>query len=128
MPVLIAEIDAFAAARALGTPLTRDILRGEPCLPVAKLLAGDRKRDMQRSVTIMRRDGTARHAHGLERKAAPEDQEHAASADVISPKARVAHQLLQPQHIAVEARRALEVVYIERRLKHAIKLGHRYHM
>src|SRR5437867_2856126 len=106
MPVGIAEIDAFAAARPFGAPFDFDAMRGEPRLPVRKLLAADRKRDMQRSVAVVGRDGTTRHAHSLEREAAPEDEQHTLAADVVRTKPRVAHKLLQPQHIAEEARRA----------------------
>src|SRR5262245_56545119 len=101
---------------------------GEPRLPLRKLLAPDRKRDMQRAVTVMRRDGTARHVHGLKREAALEHKQHALAADVVGAEPCVARELLQSQHIAVEARRALEIVHIERRLEHAVELGASYHM
>src|SRR5262245_6191877 len=126
MPVGIAEIDAFAATRPFGTPFDLDAICREPRLPVGKLLAADRKRDMQRAVAVMRRDGTARHAHGLKRETAPEDEQHALAADVIGAEPRVAGQRLEPEHLAVEACRALEVIHIERRLEHAVELG--YHM
>src|SRR4051812_39833357 len=79
---------------------------------------------MQRAVTIVGRDGTARHAHGLERETAPEDEQHAAPADIIGMEPLVAGERLEPQHLTVEARRALEIIHIERRLKHAVELGH----
>src|SRR5882757_1176255 len=118
MPVRIAEIDALAAARPLRAPLDRNAMRGEPRLPFRQLVATDRERNMQRAVTIVGRDGTARHAHGLERETAPEDEQHAAPADIISVEPLVAGERLEPQHLAVEARRALEIIHIERRLKH----------
>src|SRR5262249_58612552 len=93
-----------------------------------KVLAADGKRDMQRAVAIVGRDGTARHTHGLEREAAPEDEQHALAADIIGAEPRVAGERLEPEHVAIEARRALEIVHIERRLEHAIELGRRYHM
>src|SRR5215467_10751406 len=123
MSVRIAEIDAFSAARPSGASLDFDAMRGEPRLPLRKLLAADRKRDMQRAMAVMGRDGTARHAHGLERETAPEDKEHAPSADIIGAEPRDAGERLEPQHIAVEARRPLEVVDVQRRLEHTVELG-----
>src|SRR5215831_14446073 len=128
MPVGVAKIDAFAAARPFGAPLDFDAARGEPRLPLGKLIRADRKRDMERAMAIVGRDGTARHAHGLERETAPEDEQHTPSADIIGAEPRVTHKLLKPQHIAVEARCAFEVVHIERRLEHTIELGASYHM
>src|SRR5215467_1410789 len=128
MPVGIAEIDAFATTRPFGAPFNGNAMRGEPRFPVRKLRAADGKRDMQRAVAVVGRDGTARHTHGLECETAPEEQEHAPSADVIGAESRVAGERLEPEHIAIKARRALEVVHIERGLKHAIELGHGYHM
>src|SRR5262245_66459265 len=123
MPVGIAEIDAFAATRPFRAPLNFDAMRGKTRLPIRKLLTADRKRDMQRAVAIMRRDGTARHAHGFKRKATPEHEQHALAAHIIGAEPRVARELLQAEHIAVEARSALEVVHIERGLEHAVELG-----
>src|SRR5262252_9044917 len=107
MPVGIAEIHAFAAARPFGTPLDFDAMRGEPRLPLGKLLPADRERDMQRAVTVVGRDGTAWHVHGLERETAPENEQHAASTDIVGAEPRVAGERLEPQHITIEARRAL---------------------
>src|SRR5215470_1423995 len=124
MPVGIAEIDAYAAALPLGAPLDVDAVGSEPRLPPCKLLAADRERDMQRAVTVVGRDGTARHVHGVEREAAPEDEQHALAADVIGAEPGVTDKLLQSQYVAVEARRALEVVDVQGSLEHAVKLRH----
>src|SRR5262249_55252236 len=122
------EIDAFATARPFRAPLDCDAVRCQPRLPLGQLVAADRKRDMQRAMTIMGRDGTARHMYGFERETAPEDEQHAASADIIGAEPLITGERLEPQHLAVEARRALEVVNIQRCLEHAVELRHGYHM
>src|SRR5262245_11032477 len=128
MPVGVAKIDAFAAARPFRAPLDRDAMRGKARLPFGKLVAADRKGDVQRAVTIVGRDGTARHAHGFKRETATKDEQYAAPADIISVEPLIAGERVEPQNLTVEARRALKIIHIERRLEHAFELRHGYHM
>src|SRR6185503_3978126 len=58
-------------------------------------------------------DRAARHAHRLERRAAVKQQQHALTADIVGAKPRVAGQCSEPQHLLVEARRAVEVIDVE---------------
>ena len=51
-----------------------------------------------------------------------------APADIVGVEPLVAGERLEPQHLAVEARRALEIIHVERRLEHAVELRHGYHM
>src|SRR5262249_51175250 len=85
----IAEIDAAAAALPVGPPFDRDIMRAQALLPLRQLVGGNRKRDVQRAAAVVRRNGAARHVHGLARRSAAEQQEHAAAADRIGAKAWV---------------------------------------
>src|SRR5262244_3481773 len=124
MTVGIAEIDALAATAPSGAALDRDTVFGEPLLPVGKLVGADRKRNVQGPVTIVRRNGSAGHAHGFEREAAPEDEQHALAADVVSAEARVARERGELEHVLVETRRAIEIVDVERGLEHAVEPGH----
>ena len=115
VPVGIAEIDAVAAARPVGAAFDRDAVLGEPLFPGRQFVGGDRQRHVQRSVPVMRRDGAARHAHGLQREAALEQQQHAVAADVVGAKPLIAGERLELEHLLVEARRPVEVVDVERR-------------
>src|SRR5262249_57208938 len=87
-------------------------------------VGGERKGDVRGAVTMGRRDGPARHAHGFKRETAQKDEQYAAPADIISVEPLVAGERLEPQHLTVEARRALKIINIERRLEHAVELGH----
>src|SRR5262249_30300017 len=124
MTVGIAEIDALAAAAPSGPTLDRDATFAEPLRPVGKLVGADRKRNMQRAVAVVRRDGSARHAPGFEREAAPEEEQHALAADVIGAEARVTCEHREPEHDLVEPRRAIEIVDVEARLQHPVEPGH----
>src|SRR5262249_13694013 len=90
MPIRVAEVDAHAAAGPLGAAFDRNPMLAEPLFPVRQSLSLDGKRDVQRTVAIVRRDGTARHAHSFERRSAPKQQQHVLAADIIGAKARVA--------------------------------------
>src|SRR5499426_2904465 len=114
MPVRVAEVNALAAALPGGAALDRDVIGGESLLPLRQLVLGDRKGDMQWPRPIMRRDGAARHVHRFERTAAREQEEHAAPADRKGGEPAVLVERLQFEHVAVEARGAVEIIDIER--------------
>src|SRR5688572_10430640 len=81
VPVGVAEIDALASALPGGAALDRDVVAGEARLPASELVLRDREGDVKRTRAVMRRNGAARHVHGLERAAAREQEQHVAVAD-----------------------------------------------
>ena len=97
----------------------------QPLFPLRQLVGRDGKRDVQRSVAVVRRNGAAGHVHGFERGAAAKQQQHAFAADVVGAKARIAGQRGELQHLLVEAGRTVEIVDVEAGLDHAVELGHR---
>src|SRR5712692_1838472 len=123
----IAEIDAVATARPVGAAFDGDATLAEPAFPRRQLVGGDRKRQVQRSVAIVRRDRAAGQVHGLERGAAAKQQQHALAADIVGAKARIAGQGRELEHPLVETSRPLEVIDVEAGLEHTAELRHVSH-
>src|SRR5262249_30070261 len=104
MAIRVAEVDAVASARPVGAALDRNAVLAQPLLPRCKLVCRDRERDVQRTVPIVRRNRTAGHADGFERRPAVEEEQHARTGYVIGAKTRVRSQRLEPEHVLVKAR------------------------
>ncbi len=124
MPVRVAEVDAMSAARPIGPAFDGDTLIPQSLLPFLQCLRRNCKREMQWSMSVVRRNGAAGHANGFQGRAPAKQQEHALPADVVGAKARIVGECFQSQHLLVKACRTIEIIDVEAGLDYAVELGH----
>src|SRR5579859_5218620 len=108
MAVRIAEINAVAAARPMGAAFDRDTGLAEAIFPSLPFFRSDGKSHMHRAVPVMRRNRAAGKLHGLQRTAAQKQEQHAAMADIVSAKSRIAINAVEPENLFVERTGAFE--------------------
>lgn len=123
VPVGVAEVDAVSATRPIGATFDRDTMRAQPLFPLRQGVTSDGEREMQRPVTIVRRDRASRHSNGLQRRAAAKQQEHAPAAHVVGAKTGVMPEERQLEHLLIEARCPVEIIDIKAGFENAIELG-----
>jgi hypothetical protein len=83
MIVGIAEINADAAAWPLRAAFDCDVRLRKLCLPAREVVGGDRKRNVHRTVAVVRRDRAAGQFHSLQRMTPQEKQQDASRSDVV---------------------------------------------
>jgi hypothetical protein len=121
--VRIAEIDAVSATRPIGATFKRDAVLAQPLFPLGQRVASNGEGEMQRTVTVVRRNGASRHSNRLQRRAAAKQQQDALAAYSIGAKTRVMRQDGQLEHLLIEPRCPVQIIDIKAGFENAIELG-----
>src|SRR5882757_5484315 len=116
MTVGVAEIDAPPAARPIGPTFYRHSVFAKPLLPGRQVIRRNGKGRVDRAMAVMRRNSPAGQLDRFERRTAPKQQQHVASADVESKKPRIACQRHKPKHLLGKCSSTVEVIDIKRGL------------
>src|SRR5688572_311390 len=109
----VAEVNTLSAAIPSYSALDRDAAFFEKELPCAQSLIGDGEGQMQLSLTIVRRDPTARRVQPRDGGAAPEEEQDGRLPRVERYQALSSIEYAKAEDISIKIDNCVEIVHVE---------------